>query len=118
MARGGSSLTKQLEIDPIRRHALAGRGQQRFGARAGSGRSVQSFPYRVKSHAWDVAPGSAPLYGLGTVRRNGGRNANATTFVASPKEHVCRSICGLSWTLFVNSLMNKGVFSQLAALNR
>src|SRR5262249_49842388 len=49
MARGGPPLTQQLDIVPIRRHALAGRGQQRFGARAGSGRSVQSFPFRVKS---------------------------------------------------------------------
>src|SRR5215472_9630551 len=36
MARGGSPLTKRLEIVPVRCHALAGRGQQRFGACAGS----------------------------------------------------------------------------------
>src|SRR5262245_42879198 len=36
MARGRSPLTKRLEIVPVRCHALAGRGQQRFGACAGS----------------------------------------------------------------------------------
>jgi hypothetical protein len=36
MARGGPSLTKPFDINPIRGHTLPVRGRHRFGGRAGS----------------------------------------------------------------------------------